>query len=208
MRELEGDRDVPTVTAASDAARVLPGFELPSWFALVQGTRPPLRELEDHEPGASRSGWKHEASIHTELAFRGGMLEVLADHEKALLRSQSGPGAGVALSATPSSYHTRIDCQLFRVPLLHRFHLPLPPSSRFCRCGRPIDALGHHRAACARTGVLGRRGFAVESAAAQTCREARGRVTTNVMVRDLDLAASNVRDARRLEVVDGLPLFG
>ena len=134
-----------------------------------------------------------------------GMLEVLADHEKALLRSQSGLGAGVALSATPSSYHTRIDSQLFRVLLLH---LPLPPPSRFCRCGRPIDALGHHRAACARTGVLGRRGFAVESAAAQTCREARGRVTTDVMVRDLDLAAPNVRDARRLEVLDGLPLFG
>ena len=57
--------------------------------------------------------------------------------------------------------------------------------------------------------MLGRRGFAVESAAARVCREAGGRVTTNVMVRDLDLAAPNVRDARRLEVVvDGLPLFG
>ena len=212
VRELEGDWDVPTVTAASDAARVLsslPGFELPSWFALVHGTRPLLREPEDHEPGASRSGWQHEASIHTDLAFRGGMLEVLADHEKAFLRSQSGPGAGVALSATPSSYHTRIDSQLFRVLLLRRLRLPLSPPSRFCRCGRPFDALGHHRAACARTGVLGRRGFAVESAAARICREAGGRVTTNVMVRDLNLAAPNVRDARRLEVVvDGLPLFG
>ena len=40
--------------------------------------------------------------------------------------------------------------------------------------------------------------------AAQICREAGGRVTTNVMVRDLDLAAPNVRDVRRLElVVDG-----
>ena len=66
MRELEGDRDVPAVIAASDAARVLyslPGFELPSWFALVHGTRPPLRELEDHEPGASRSGWQHERNV-------------------------------------------------------------------------------------------------------------------------------------------------
>ena len=47
------------------------------------------------------------------------------------------------------------------------------------------------------------------SAAARICREAGGRVTTNVVVRDLDLAAPNVGDARRLEVVvDGLPLFG
>ena len=55
VRELEGDRDVPTVTAAADAARVLsslPGFELPTWFALVHGTRPPLREPEDREPGS------------------------------------------------------------------------------------------------------------------------------------------------------------
>ena len=40
--------------------------------------------------------------------------------------------------------------------------------------------------------MLGRRGIAVESAAARICREAGGRVTTNVTVRDLDLAAPNV----------------
>ena len=49
----------------------------------------------------------------------------------------------------------------------------------------------------------------MESVAARICREAGGRVTTNVMVRDLDLAGPNMFDARRLEVVvDGLPLFG
>ena len=37
----------------------------------------------------------------------------------------------------------------------------------------------------------------------------RGRVTSNVMVRDLDLPAPDTSDSRRLEVVvDGLPLFG
>ena len=41
------------------------------------------------------------------------------------------------------------------------------------------------------------------------CREAGGRVTANVMLRDLDLALPDVADGRRLEVVaDGLPLFG
>ena len=82
------------------------------------------------------------------------------------------------------------------------------PSSRFCRCGRPLDPCGHDRAACARAGVLGRCGFTVESAAARTCREAGARVTTNIFVRDLDLGAP-IADARRLEVVaDGLPLHG
>ena len=35
--------------------------------------------------------------------------------------------------------------------------------------------------------MLGRRVFALESVAARICREAGGRVTSNVMVRDLDL---------------------
>ena len=44
---------------------------------------------------------------------------------------------------------------------------PLPSSVRNCRCGLPLDFRGHHRAACTTAGVLGRRGFALESAAAR-----------------------------------------
>ena len=84
----------------------------------------------------------------------------------------------------------------------------LPLSARSCRCGRLLDVLGHHRAACARAGVLGQRGFAIESVVARICREAGGRVRTNVMVRDLDMGIHLAGDARRLDVVvDGLPLF-
>ena len=55
--------------------------------------------------------------------------------------------------------------------------------------------------------MLGR--FALESTAARTCRQAGGRVRTNVLVRDMDLPEPGVADARRLEVVvDGLPLRG
>ena len=40
------------------------------------------------------------------------------------------------------------------------------------------------------------------------CREAGAQVRTNVMVRDLDLGASNHLDGRRLEIIaDGLPLW-
>ena len=56
--------------------------------------------------------------------------------------------------------------------------------------------------------MLGRRGHALETVTVRICREAGGRFTTNVIVRDLDLAEPNVADARRLEeVVDGLPVF-
>ena len=49
----------------------------------------------------------------------------------------------------------------------------------------------------------------MENVAARICREAGGRVTTNVMVRDMDLARPDVHDTRRLEVVvDGLSILG
>ena len=125
------------------------------------------------------------------------------------MRSQEGPGAGMALSTAPTHFLTRIPPHLFRVVMLRRLRLPLPLSLHTCRCGRQIDKFCHHRASCARAGVLGRRGFALESATARVWREAGGRVTSNFMVRDLDLAEPRAADGRRLEVVvDGLPLSG
>ena len=79
-----------------------------------------------------------------------------------------------------------MEAQLFRVTLL--VHQPVPLTVRTCRCGFPLDSLGHHRAACARAGVLRKRGWALESVAGRICREGGGRVTTNVLLRDLDLA--------------------
>ena len=103
---------------------------------------------------------------------------------------------------------TRIEAPLFRVLVQRRLRLPLPLSQRICGCGLSIDPLGHHRAVCSRTGALGR-GFALESALARVCREASGRVATNLFVRNMDLGVTRAGDNRRLEVVvDGLPLFG
>ena len=154
--------------------------------------------------GASRRNTR----VATRGSFQGGgrpqeLPCIPTQSEKALLRAQSGPAAGVAFSAVPHSFLTRIKPHLFRTLVLRRLHLPLSPCSRLCRCGRPLDSYGHHRAACLRAGVLGRRGFAVESAAARICREAGARVSTNVLMRDLDLLG----DTRRLEVADGLPIF-
>ena len=56
--------------------------------------------------------------------------------------------------------------------------------------------------------MLGKRGYLLEKAAEQVCREAGARVSSNVYVRDMDLAEHNVLDNRRLEVVaDGLSLW-
>ena len=124
------------------------------------------------------------------------------------MRSQHGPLASAALTALPTSRVLRIDPQPFRLLLCRRLHLPLSLSHRTCRCGRQLDVFGHHRAACPEAGVLGKRGFPLERAAAQVCKEAGARVSTNMFVRDMDLAAFNALDGRRLEIVaDGLSLW-
>ena len=179
-------------------------FSSLSAVTVTAGQRPPILEVEDREPGVPRLGWQHAAAIRIESSFRTEILMPrMSPVEQALLRSQSGPCAGVAFSICPSSPLTRIDSALFQVLLQRRLRLPLPLSQRICGCGRPLDPFGHHRAACSRTGALGRRGFALESAAARVCREAGGRVVTNMF--DMPVAGDN----RRLEVVvDGLPLHG
>ena len=149
---------------------------------LSHGARPPPREPDEFEPGCSPRGWQHEAAGPTERMHHDTFMPRVTDSEQAALRSQSGPRSGLALSSTPSCPTLRIESHLFRVLLLRRLRLPLPPVSRTCRCGRLLDPFGHHRAACSRAGVLGRRGFALESVGTRICREAGARVSTNVFV--------------------------
>ena len=156
-------------------------FDPPTWEALAAGARPPIMEPEEMEPGGGR-GWQHAAASKVEHQHREEWFVHMRPSHRAQVRSQAGPGAGMALSSAPVNFLTRIPPHLFRVVLLRRLRLPLPLSLHTCRCGRQIDKFGH-RASCARAGVLGRRGFALESATARVCREAGGRVTTNIMVR-------------------------
>ena len=201
-------KDREGALGAAAEARRCAGFDPPTWEDLAHGARPPLAEPQDMEPWSGR-GWQHVAASRVEFRHREELFTHMGPSHRAQVRSEAGPGAGLALSAAPKHYLTRIPPHLFRVVLLRRLWSPLPLLFHTCRCGRQIDKFGHHRASCARAGVLGRRGFALESATARVCREAGGTVTTNVMVRDLDLGDPQAADGRRLEVVvHGLPLFG
>ena len=205
VHELEGHPDTPCMQAAANAARSFHGvcgFVLPSWEALSHGVRPQPMQPDEFALGCQRGGWQHEAASRVEALFRDdNFFNRLDSVSKAMVRSQGGVGAGLAFSSCLLYRVTRLEPHLFRVLLLRRLRLPLAFSGRSCWCGFPLNSSGHHRAACARAGILGRRGFALESVAARICREAGGRVTTNVMVLDLDLAGPNLLDARRLEVV-------
>ena len=160
------------------------------------------------EPGDFQHGWQYFAASARETHFRdNSIFPNLSPSRQALLRSQSGPAAGAAFSALPTSPLTSFTPQCFRILLLRRLRLPLPPSVRACRCGRHLDNLGDHRASCPRAGVLAGRGFAVEAAAARVCREAGARVVMNCMVRDMNLEVPP-DDGRRLEKWQIICLYG
>ena len=211
IRELSSDQPAHHLEGVVRARNRLEdvGFNVPSGEALADGVRPEVNSLDDAGPGIPQHGWQFKATQNVDDFFMSTSIwPHLPDDSKALLRSQSGPLSGLPFTCCPTAFHSRFDAQVFRVLLLRRLWLHLPPSSRSCRCGRPLDVLGHHRAACANVGVLGRRGFALKSAAARVCREAAGRVSVNVAVCDLDIGVLDRADERPLEVVaDGLPLF-
>ena len=129
VAEFSGEPATPFLQAASLCGVQLIGrmeFDPPSWDALARGARPPTREPEDREPGTTRHGWQQEASSRVEGEFRNDMFSRIPDQTQALIRSQSGRGAGAALTVTPSNRETSIPSHLFRVILLRRLRLALP----------------------------------------------------------------------------------
>ena len=202
----------PSFTAVRECrgALVEAGLDVPSWVDLSETLPEPV---EDPEPDAPKFGWQQRATRPLEAQFfQDSVWPYMEDPERALMRSQHGPLAPAPLTALPTSRVMRLDAQPFRFLLCRRLHLPFPLTQRTCRCGRQLDFLGHHRAACAEAGILAKRGFVLEPA--QVCREAGAGVSSNVFVRDMDLAHFNAFDGRRLEVVvsplrrDGSPRPG
>ena len=174
---------------------------------MTAGLKPEVRGPVAHELGCSRQGSQHEAATRVEEKFRVALVPDLSPSRQALLGSQGGPGAGKAFSVTLSLMLTRIESALFRALLQWRLHLPVHLSNRICGCGRPLFSHGHNRAPCGRTGALGKRGFSLKSAAALIFRKRGARVVPNMLVRDMDLDVF-VADVRRLEVANGLPMWG
>ena len=107
-------------------------------------------------------------------------------------RDRSGPPSVNIIDRFAHQRATRIDPQSFRVWLCRRLFLPLPLTSRTCRCGRLLHMYGYHRAACSRAGweaevFLG----VVGSSGVHGC--------VNRIVRDLDLRGFNQLDGRLIE---------
>ena len=122
------------------------GLVVPPWSELVNT---PRAELEP-EPNQPKFGWQQRAARQLHEQSREQVRRILTNTERAMLRSQHGPLASAVFTALPTSRVTKIESQPFRLLLCRRLRLPIPVSSRTCRCGRRLD---HHRAGCSGAGV-------------------------------------------------------
>ena len=139
VEQLEGHLD--SIPECSGFLRGTMGFD-PPWQSLCEGAR-----------GTPRARRLRTGDGERQRQFREEVLfEQMTPQARALVR---------ALTTAPTSVLTKIPPHLFTVVLLRRLRLPFPLSQHACRCGRPIDPFGHHRAACARVGGVGRLGFAL-----------------------------------------------
>ena len=139
-------RAIPTFHAVGKCSDTLQnvGFTPPSWEDLAKGEPPPEEDVKSEDDRNIPRGWQKASTKMVEQAYFSAKIQPQLTESEAALRS-----VGIsAIHRFPTNRATRIDPRPFRVLLCRRLHLPLPFSSRRCRCGRPLDSHGHHRAAC------------------------------------------------------------
>ena len=101
------------------------GFESPDWSSLLFGHRPLHLQRDPCTPG---HGWQFFAAQSMEVRFKEVVVwPRLSPTEQALMRSQSGPMAGLPFSCIPSSNLFVFTPEVFRVLFFRRVWLPLPP---------------------------------------------------------------------------------
>ena len=166
LRAMAARREAPAIEAINQSVENLlaVGYDVPTWCSLMTNTNAPTADVPTSGGVAS---CRFPCS---------GNFFYASDSEAASLRSQGGFGAYRQLSMGPDLPVGATAAQSAAAS-----SPPTLLTSRTCRCGRPLDVLGHHRSACAVVERLSRRGFPLENAAARVCQEAgrRGRTTAS-----------------------------
>jgi hypothetical protein len=133
------------------------------------------------------------------------------------MHSCSGPHAGAWMTAAPSTLALRMNNAEFACSMRRRLGLAIAAVTDTCEgCGRPVDAFGHHRCNCTRTGRNHARHRGMLDAWRQVFAESGNTVPRrNVerMLRNTHVRVART-DARRLDLIvsttsvaRGLPLF-
>ena len=160
----------PPLTTASAASRFIAPAPAPD-------------DADPDDPDVPYRGWQRSASrvlddrASAEHRRPSGLQ---SSHSSTHSPALSPPGCSLFAQSSPSTQLSSGSC--FSVACGSLCHLLL----QRCRCGRPLDAVGDHVAACPRSGVLRARGGPLERAAARVCREAGAAVATHVLVRRLE----------------------
>ena len=155
--------------------------DFPGFGALADGVRPEANSLDDAGPGMLQHGWQFKAMLNVDDFFMSTSIWSRPPFSKwsAFWRSLS-PVVRPFFTAG-SILRCSASCSF---AVCGSLFLPLPPSAGVAVLRRP----------CTNVGVLGRRGF--------VCREAGGRVSVNVAVRDLDIGVPDSRcPCRRVAAV-------
>ena len=133
----------------------------PTWSELRAGTRP--TSVSASEPGEWQHGWQNYASSSLEFHFRGAVVFAQSSAaDQAHLRSHSGGGASKVLCVNPTKPEFTMAPSIFRTVVSERLRLHLSVTKATCACGRHLDSLGRHRAACPHSGKLRARAFGPE----------------------------------------------
>ena len=204
----------PSLRAAAAAGAALEeeGWtERPDWSNLLEGAPPPAPALDEPaETGDWLRGWQRPAARILNTSYCERLLSGLPADARALLRSQSGAYAGEWLRAIPADAGSMLAPPEMLIALRRRLRLPLPLAAARCGgggepgCGANVDALGDHRAACARSGLLARRAPILERAWVRVAREAvgaEGRVVPQQWLLHTTAPGIPADDRRRLDFV-------
>ena len=214
------DNGQPTASCLQELRAVTSGIvqatkvRLPAWHAAAadeEDSQPP-QPPDESDPSEFRRGWQHHICSSLETLFKEqSVLPASDEARRALLRSQSGPGAVWWLAAVPTSAEYALRPLRLQTALRRRLRWPLAFGPRRCNgraCGAELDPRGDHWTSCTLSGRIKRRSRPQERIWARICREAGARVQENVLLRDTGLPGIGARDGRRLEVVaTGLPVF-
>ena len=165
---------------------------------LLSGTEPDLRQ-------DSLRSTSQGAASRVDQRFRNEDLFARVDglRSKLLCRSQGGP----VCAGLDAVYLSHVSHHEDRPSALQGHPVAPPPSPSSLDRAFPAGVAFHSTLVATTVqlalglGSWGRRGYDLETVTARICREAGGRVTTNVMVRDLDVAEPNAADTRRLEAL-------
>ena len=135
IRELEGVPSTLCLHAAAFSGQSLDGVGWsPSWTALACGERLESRPPEEFEPGGA--SWR--LATRSSLANRGSETRICSPGMygtgQALLRSQGGPGAGLALT----TYIPTVPRDVDGAPALSSAASAPPPPSSLDRASLPV----------------------------------------------------------------------